>query len=249
MKISIHMPARNAEATIGSALKSLLRQRDAGRLDIIVVDDGSVDGTSDAVRTLAAAAPEIRLLRVPHGGVSRARNVALQAMAPDTDLVGFLDADDLSPDGRLARDVAAFATDSTLDLIYAKARLFDHEDTEKLAPSLSSRTVDGRIISMAVGLFRRPLLDRVGLFDETLIQAEDMDYLLRTFELEPKYLISDDVSLFYRQHQGSATGNRRQLRHEFMKALLRAKKRGGKATLPEGVVTVDHVVELRSWGR
>ena len=52
MKISIHMPAYNAEATIGSALRSLLRQRDAGELDIIVVDDGASDRTREVVATL-----------------------------------------------------------------------------------------------------------------------------------------------------------------------------------------------------
>jgi glycosyltransferase involved in cell wall biosynthesis len=54
------MPAYNAEATIASALKSLLCQRDAGQLDIIVVDDGSTDRTCDVVCDMAATAREIR---------------------------------------------------------------------------------------------------------------------------------------------------------------------------------------------
>jgi len=91
MRLSIHMPAYNAEATIGSALKSLLRQRGAGRLEIIVVDDGSGDRTRDVVRAMGASAPEIRLISVAHGGIPKARNAALRAMAPDTDLVGFLE--------------------------------------------------------------------------------------------------------------------------------------------------------------
>jgi glycosyltransferase involved in cell wall biosynthesis len=77
MKISIHMPAYNVETTIGSALKSLLRQRDAGDLDIVVVDDGSTDRTCDVVGALAARAPEIRLIGIDHGGISKARNAAL----------------------------------------------------------------------------------------------------------------------------------------------------------------------------
>src|SRR5262249_38831469 len=105
MKIAVLMPAFNAEATIASALKSILRQRDAGDLDIIVVEDGSTGATADVVTALAATAPEIRLIRIAHGGISKARNAALNAIAADTDLVGFLDADDLSPEGRLARDI------------------------------------------------------------------------------------------------------------------------------------------------
>jgi glycosyltransferase involved in cell wall biosynthesis len=238
MKISIHMPAYNAEATIGSALKSLLRQRDAGQLDIIVVDDGSVDRTRDAVLTLAARAPEIRLIGIGHGGISRARNEALRAMTPDTDLVGFLDADDLSPVGRLARDVAVFQADPTIDLIYSKIRFFDHEDTERLAPSASSHAVDGRNVNLAAGLFRRRLVDRVGLFDEALVQSEDMDFVLRIFEQRPTYLLSDQVGVFYRKHHGGITENRRQARQEMVRAMLRSRLRRG-APLPDGLVTID----------
>jgi glycosyltransferase involved in cell wall biosynthesis len=238
MKISIHMPAHNAEATIGSALKSLLRQRDAGQLDIIVVDDGSVDGTRDVVLTLAARAPEIRLIGIPHGGISRARNEALRAMAPDTDLVGFLDADDLSPEGRLARDAEIFRADPTLDLIYSKIRYFDHEDAARLAPSASASTVDGRNVNLAAGLFRRRLLDRVGQFDETLVQSEDLDLVLRIFERRPKYLLSDQVGVFYRKTHGGITENRRQARQERLRALLRACRRRG-APLPDGIITTD----------
>jgi glycosyltransferase involved in cell wall biosynthesis len=249
MRLSIHMPAYNAEATIGSALKSLLRQRGAGRLEIIVVDDGSGDRTRDVVRAMGASAPEIRLISVAHGGIPKARNAALRAMAPDTDLVGFLDADDLSPEGRLARDVDVLRADPTIDFIYSRTRFFDIEDTETLAPSVRSHAVDGRIVNLAAGLFRRRLLEQVGPFDEGLVQAEDLDFLLRIFEQKPRYLLSEEVGVFYRKNHGSVTENRRQARHELMRALFRAHKRQGPGTprLPEGVIITDHMPELRSW--
>jgi glycosyltransferase involved in cell wall biosynthesis len=253
MKISLHMPAYNAEATIGSALKSLLRQREAGDLDIVVIDDGSVDRTCDVVLGLAARAPEIRLISVAHGGISKARNAALQAMAPDADIVGFLDADDLSPEGRLARDVDAFQTDPTIDFIYSTTRFFDVEDAERLAPSVSSHSADGRIVNLAAGMFRRRLLDQVGPFDETLVQAEDLDFLLRIFERDPKYLLSEQIGVFYRKNHGGITENRRQARRELMRALLRAHKRQGQQVgqprLPQGVIINDEMEELRSWVR
>lgn len=252
MKIAINMTAYNAEATIASALKSLLRQRDAGDLDIIVVDDGSTDRTCEVVAGLAATAPEIRFIRAGHGGIPKARNAALRAMAPDTDLVSFLDADDLSPAGRLARDVAAFRSDPALELVYSKIRFFDREDPEKLAPHESSHSADGRVVQLGAGLYRRDLLDRVGPFDEDYVMGDDTDYLLRIFEQRPKYAISDEIAVFYRRNHGSITDNRLQVRQELARALLRRRKRQaqlGVSALPDGIFTTDHIAELRSWAK
>jgi glycosyltransferase involved in cell wall biosynthesis len=249
MKISIHMPAYNAEATISSALKSLLRQRDAGEFDIIVVDDGSTDRTRDLVGALAARAPEIRLIGIDHGGISKARNAALRAIKPDTDLVGFLDADDLSPEGRYAHDVALFEADPALDVIYSRLRFFDREDPNMLAPSATSRILDERTVHLSAGLFRRRILDRAGLFDEALAQAEDTDYLLRIFEGQPNYLLSDAIGVCYRKHRGGITGNRGEAQRELMRAFFRAHRRCGKPFLPEGIVTItaEHLAEVQSW--
>jgi glycosyltransferase involved in cell wall biosynthesis len=250
MKISILMNAYNAEATVASALKSLLRQRDAARFEIVVVDDGSVDRTRETVADLAATAPEIRLIAAPHGGIPKARNTALRAMAPDTELVSFLDADDLSPPGRFTRDVAVFQADPAVELVYSRIRFFDREDPDTLAPSAVSRWIDARVIQLGAGVYRRELLERVGPFDEEFISADDTDFLLRVFEQRPNYVLSDEVAVFYRRNHGSITDNRRQVRQEFMKALLRRSKRWaqiGASALPPGLFTGDHMAEVESW--
>jgi glycosyltransferase involved in cell wall biosynthesis len=249
MKLSIHMPAYNAEATIASALKSLLRQRDAGQLEIIVVDDGSTDRTCDGVCAMAATAPEIKLIKIDHGGISAARNAALRATAPDADVVGFLDADDLSPEGRYAHDMAMLQADPSLQVILSKVRFFDREDSANLAPSISSRVVDGRIVHLGATLLRRELLDGVE-FDETLMQSEDLDFMLRILERRPRYALSDEIGVYYRKNHGSITENRRQVRQEMMKALFRARRRQaqpGPIVLPEGLFSLDHMPKLLSW--
>ena len=222
------------------------------QLDIIVVDDGSVDRTCDVVAALAATAPEIRLIKATHGGIPKARNAALRGTAPDTELVSFLDSDDLSPPGRFARDVAVFQSDPAIELVYSKIRFFDREDPETLAPSASSHWVDGRVIQLGAGVYRRELLDRVGPFDEDFVQADDTDYLLRIFEQRPRYALSDEVAVYYRRNHGSISQNRRQVRQEFMKALYRRSKRQaqlGRIVVPDGIFSGDHMAELWSWAK
>jgi glycosyltransferase involved in cell wall biosynthesis len=252
VKVAIIIPAFNAEATIASSLRSLIRQRDAVRIDIIVIDDGSRDRTSSIVREIMTSAPEIRLIEIAHGGISKARNAGLKALAQDTDLATFLDADDLSPEGRFDRDVAVFNSDPTIELVYSKVRFFEREDPQTLSPSKGSNVIDGRVVQLGAGLFRRELLDHVGLFDEALIQSEDLDYLMRIFELRPKYYVSNDVGVYYRKNHGGITEQRTQAQHELMRALLRARKRRSKLAdfeMPKDIFSLDHLADLQKWAR
>ncbi len=57
MKLSVIMPVYNRERYVVPALRSLVRQRDAADLDIIVIDDGSTDGSAEAVRSMMAENP------------------------------------------------------------------------------------------------------------------------------------------------------------------------------------------------
>jgi glycosyltransferase involved in cell wall biosynthesis len=88
MKVSVIMPAYNARSTLADAIASLEAQRFED-YELIIVDDGSTDGTAEAARELA---PEAVVLHQANGGPARARNTAIShARAP---LLAFLDADD-----------------------------------------------------------------------------------------------------------------------------------------------------------
>ena len=107
MRLSVIVPVYNRELYVVSALRSLLRQRDAADLDIIVVDDsGSTDGSVDAVRAVMRDAACIRLFQQANRGVASARNAGLRQLLPQTELVSFLDLGrDVSPAGRFKADL------------------------------------------------------------------------------------------------------------------------------------------------
>ena len=236
MKVAVLVPVYNAAPYVGQALQSLLRQRDAAQLSIIVVDDGSMDGSPAIVRGLAAEAPEIALSELQHGGISHARNATLKAIPPDADVVTFLDADDISPPGRLRRDLARF--DPGTDFHYGSMRTFRRLDPETLTSIDTSGQVTTRSMQLGAALFSAGFIRRVGEFDAALATCEDLDFLLRAFELRPRHILSGDVALLYRQHDANTSRDRAQIRKDFMLMLeksLKRRKSLGEFEYPPGV--------------
>ncbi|WP_421914963.1 glycosyltransferase family 2 protein [Mesorhizobium sp.] len=225
MKLSVIMPVYNRERYVGSALRSLLRQRDAADLDIIVVDDGSTDGSAEVVRALMDETSCIRLFSQANAGVTRARNSGLRQLLPQTEFVSFLDSDDISPAGRFKADLACFGEDSGLELTYSLMTLVDNIDEKTLAPAEDANCMTVRGIQLSAGIFARSLVDRTGGFDEAFQQAEDTDYLLRVFESGPKYVMPDTVALYYRRHPGNMTKEADIPAREFMRAIYKSMTR------------------------
>jgi glycosyltransferase involved in cell wall biosynthesis len=212
----------------------VLQQRsDAISFDIVVVNDGSTDATGDIVRALNA--PEIRLIETPNQGIAKGRNLALDHLSDDNDLITSLDADDLFPAGRFARDVSWFANDPELEVLYGFVRYFRQAAPDGLSPAEGTETVDLRSINLGCGLYRSDLVRAVGKFDESLEQAEDTDWIMRVFERRPRYRVVDDICLYYRRHRDNITNDRRAVQRHFAHAMLKATRRRrdeGAAMLP-----------------
>lgn len=92
--LSVVVPVYNVEETLAASLDSVLAQpvRD---LEVIVVDDGSTDGSNAIASSYADQHPQVRLITQANGGVSRARNVAVEAATGE--LITFVDPDDILP--------------------------------------------------------------------------------------------------------------------------------------------------------
>lgn len=225
MKFSVIMPVYNREAYIGTAIRSLLRQRDDADLDIVVVDDGSTDRTAAIVAGIAEGDPAVRLVRQDHAGIARARNTGLDNIHSDAELVTFLDSDDASVAGRFAAELRLFREDPDLAMTYSRMTLTEDIDDSLFAPRQGAANCTLHGISLMTAVFRREAIARVGRFDEDLRQSEDLDFLLRFFELPLKYRLVDHVSVLYRRHEGGITKNRDEARRYFLRALLLSARR------------------------
>lgn len=244
------MAAWNAEQFISYALRSILSQGDELNVEVIVINDGSTDNTGAILAEMSAAHPQIRVITTENQGVTRARNEALSALAPDTDLVSFLDADDLVPQGRYKRDLDLFKADPTLDVTYGNTLWFREASDDQLAPRAGFETFSGRGVQLASGTYRYELIKKVGPFDVAFKQAEDMDFMLRLFELSPVYQIIDAPCIYYRRHGHNMTHDLTQVKRDFSRALMMSmKRRKGKniAPYPAGLFDIQGLVEAYQW--
>jgi len=92
-RLAVIMPAYNAEKYLENTVRSILDQS-YRELELIVVDDGSRDGTWNILSRLSAEDARLRPIRVENGGPARARNRGLDELSPDVEYVMFADADD-----------------------------------------------------------------------------------------------------------------------------------------------------------
>jgi glycosyltransferase involved in cell wall biosynthesis len=191
--ISVLMCVYNGAPLVGQAVASVLAQTH-GDLELIVVDDGSTDGTPDVLA--AVADPRLRVQHQTRTGLTRALNRALAvARGP---LVARLDADDVALPERLARQRAFLAAHPEVGLLGTAAR---EEDPGGGRPRIvQPPTADAALRRALIRanpfvhssvMVRRELLERAGGYDERLAVAQDYDLWMRLARLTGLANLSD----------------------------------------------------------
>ena len=181
--VSVVVPAYNAAWCIDKALESVLEQS-YSPLEIIVVNDGSSDDTSNRVKGFGE---RVRLVEQPNGGLSSARNTGIRQARGEW--VAFLDADDCWLPGKLQRQMELLASRPDLGFCSTCTRV-ETPEGEVLnlwhCPEVREsalRTIFARNAAVAGSgsavVARRDLLLNSGGFDEQLHSLEDIDMWLR----------------------------------------------------------------------
>jgi glycosyltransferase involved in cell wall biosynthesis len=179
-EISVIIPTYNRCAMLLEAIDSVLAQS-VTAIELIVIDDGSTDGTSEHLMRLGKT---IRIERIEHGGPAAARNrgVAL-ARAP---LIAFLDSDDLWAPTKLERQLAFMRENpgcaiSQTDEIWIRngRRVNPGMRHRKRAGDIFIDSLRTCLISTSATMMRTDLFRSLGGFDEIMLAAEDYDLWLR----------------------------------------------------------------------
>jgi glycosyltransferase involved in cell wall biosynthesis len=202
--VSVIVPAYNAESHIRQTLQSVIDQTFAD-FEIVVVDDGSTDGTRAAVVGLDR---RILYLYQSNAGASAARNRGIAAATGD--VLSFLDADDLWLPNKLAAQMAFINRHPKLALVFADSDEFESDvvhctsllQKSGFRPALNDipireafqKLLLENFIPTSTVLVRKVCLDRVGAFDPVLTNAEDRDMWLRIAATFPVGCIPEVLS-------------------------------------------------------
>lgn len=210
-EVSVVIPVFNGADTVASAIDSALAQRFDGSVEIVVVNDGSTDGTRDV---LGGYGDRIRVTDQANAGPSAARNRAVRESQGR--FLAFLDADDSWMSEKLARTVPILRDNPNIVLVYhdgievdsagrvAKTSYYPggRITPPSLEDLLSFSSPRELIASSSVVVIRRDIFDRCGGFCESLPSGEDKFLWLLARELGPFEFVSE--SLMRRGYEPSA---------------------------------------------
>lgn len=205
--ISVLIPAFNAEKFLSEAIASVIDQTFQGDMEIVVVDDGSTDGTADVVKEVALNMVRqgigIKYFHQSHAGAASARNCAVNNCMGE--FIAFLDADDCWDKDRLLRQIEELDRDPDIALVFGHMTEFvsgsgaGHREPVQLARGYLPSSM----------LARREVFDKVGLFDTNLRVGEFVDWYSRVTTSGLRVVMLPDV-LFRRRLHDNNMGARHQ---------------------------------------
>lgn len=218
--VSAVIPAHNVEPYLAEAVESALSQTFQCH-EVIIVDDGSTDGTIQEAR---AFGNKVKVIQTQQGGAARARNLGVRAASGTH--IAFLDADDVWAPRKIERQVELFVSNPELGLVTTGDCVMGtqpHGASEKRKRLFEGGNVAARILlrsglATPTVMLPKAVFEAVGGFDESLALGEDDHLWIRIASRYPVALI-DEILVWIRQRPGSLTTDRLRLYDHALAAL------------------------------
>ena len=228
-RVSVVIPLYNHERYIEAAIRSVLSQT-VPPAEIIVIDDGSTDGSAEIVRRLCEAHPEIIFWSWPNQGAHHTMNAGI--LRATGDFVAILNSDDCYVQDRLETCLDAFQSDPSIDVVATGASFLDEQGDTVANPwyddALAFYKREG---DFALGLFhanflvttsnlfiRRSLFESVGYFSP-LRYTHDLEFCLRLILGRKLIHFLDSPLVAYRLH-GTNTISENKAREDVERAAV-----------------------------
>ncbi len=225
-KISAIIPTYNGAAFIAEALQSIFNQTRPVD-EIIVVDDGSTDGTIEILKKYAG---KITLIENSHkGNPAFGRNIGIEKAIGN--FIAFLDQDDLWPENKLEIQLANLRQKPAAMVDFGKIITLNQQPEEEKTFLAKFFNEMGDYFLLSGGLFRKEAFDIVGKFDESLTyHSSDFDWITRAIEKGIGFSKNEQPTFHYRIHPGNYSNELEKLKggvaEVFMRSIVRRKLHG-----------------------
>lgn len=207
-KVTVIIPCHTREKFVKTTIDSALSQT-YPNIEIVVVDDGSTDGTRNILESYGA---RIKILEHP-GRINKGQSAAINLAMRQTDskYVAILDSDDVWVPEKIERQVEFLEKHPDVGLVYANGIAID-ENGKSLYQIMGEEHVETNnpvrtllechFTLPSNALVRRTAFNKAGEFDETLRSAQDHDIAIRLSEVTKLAYINEDL-YFYRRHSNT----------------------------------------------
>jgi glycosyltransferase involved in cell wall biosynthesis len=218
-KVTVLVPAHNAELTLAETLDSL-RLQSFKDFEVLLVDDASSDGTGSIAQAFASHL-QIRILRLRENvGVSEALNCGLRIIS--SPYIARIDADDIATPDRLERQVRFLDDHPHIDVCGTTMEVFTFPSIQPNwilskpldDAAIKTSLIQSNAISHPSTIIRKSFFDDVGLYDSKKDLAEDYDLWCRGALLGKNYANLPNALVRYRQHDGQVSTQKRALQIE-----------------------------------
>lgn len=218
--VSVIIPTYNSVAYVTAAVASVLAQTFAD-LEILVIDDGSTDETSEV---MAGYGTRVRYLRQENSGVAIARNRGIAESQGE--YVAFLDADDTWFPRKLELQLEALRAHIEAGVCYSAFLVVTSElkpigvrRSERWASALEDLLLHGNVVgSICTVLAKRSLFQQAGGFDPLLSQCADWEMWVR-LAARTEFVYLDEPLVTYRQHDSNMSHNAPLLEKDSLRVL------------------------------
>ena len=218
--ISVVIPTFNRLIYLERAIKSVLNQTISVN-EIIIVDDGSDDGTSEFIHSNY---PNLKYIFQSNSGVSAARNTGIKAAS--SNWIAFLDSDDAWVTNKIQKQITELELNPEMNFCHSNeiwirnGREIKQKNThKKFGGFIFDKCLDKCRISPSTVICRKSLLIKLNGFDEDLAICEDYDLWLRITSNNPVIYIEKPLIIKYGGHQDQLSRNSEGIESYHIKSL------------------------------
>ena len=213
--ISVVIPVYNREATIKRSVESVLKQT-YKNIEIIIIDDGSSDGTVEVLRELEQTEETVKIFIQDHRGANAARNLGIEKSKGE--FIAFQDSDDEWLPDKLEKQLT-YMVENNFEVSYCPFFLYEdgkeiiipenYQNSHKYEKNLLKTLKCHNVVSTQTLVIHRNVISDIGIFDENMPRYQDYEYVIRIVQKKRIGYVNKPLVKVYRTINSISNDNQK----------------------------------------